>query len=265
MTSVNHNSSRQSPPKPNMPANMLRAIAAQASPRTRAVMSRATNLPRRQMPIGLAVTKARLSVIPRNRPPPVNRSRATAKPARGLKRYVMGINKFVPVAYKNQNWRFFSQLNRGQIIFFNTQNGAPFMFHKKTGERIPLKPRAAWVTDGIHHLAQITKIPRQPRNTWNEYMKRIGYVRKYIIKGQSQRNRKRAIINNAVGRYVSGNLHALNAFSVPDLAWWSKGVNWMNANGNPYVKIGGQWHRYGGRRVTKNNILTNIQLMHSMR
>jgi len=263
MTYVNRSSSKSSPPKPNLPANMLRAIAAQASPATRAAMSRATDVPRRRMPIGLSVTKARLPLIPRNRPPPINRSRAATKPVRGLKRYLVGINKIVPVAYKNQNWRFHTQLNRSQIIFFNTQNGLPFMFHKKTGARIPLKPRAAWVTP--QNLAVITKIPRQPRNTWNEYMKRITHVRKHIIKGQPHRDRKWTAINNAVGRYVGGNLRALDAYSVPNLAWWSQRSNWMNANGEPYVKIGGQWHRYGGNRVTKNNILSNIELMHSMR
>ena len=255
-------SSSPSPPKPNLPPNMLRAIAAQATPEVRRALSRATAVPRRQMPIGLAVTKVGLPVVPRNRPPPINRSHATAKPVRLSKRFTMGINKFVPIAYKNKNWRFYSHLNRNQIIFFNTRNGAPFMIHKKTGARIPLAPRAAWVT--ANNLARIHKHPRRPKNTWDEYMKRTTRIKK-MIKGQPQRNRKLTQINTAVARYVGGNYHALNAYSVPNLAWWAKTANWMSMNGEPYVKRGGQWERYGGARVNKNMILNNIMLAHNLR
>lgn len=256
-------SSSPSPPRPNLTANMLREIAARASPRTRRAMRAATSIPRRQMPIGLAVTKVGPSIIPRLRPPPINRSRATAKPAGGLKRYMSGINKFVPVAYKNRNWRFYSQLNGGQVIFFNTRNGAPFMIHKKTGARIPLKPRAAWVT--ANNLARIPKIARRPKSTWNDYIKRVTRIKEHVIKGQPQRNRKLTEINNAVNKYVGGNLRALNTYSVPNLAWWAKHANWMSMNGDPYVKRGGQWERYGGSRVNKNMILNNIELAHSLR
>jgi hypothetical protein len=174
----------------------------------------------------------------------------------------MGIDKIVPVAYKNRNWQFYSLLNRGQIIFFNTRNGAPFMFHRKTGARIPLKPRAAWVT--AQNLARIEKIPRKPTNTWNEYMKRATRIQR-MIRGKPQRNQRWRTINANVARYTVGNKTALNPYSVPNLAWWAKSTNWMSANGAPYVKRGGQWHRYGGNRVTKNNILNNIQLMNNMR
>jgi hypothetical protein len=242
---------------------MLRAIAAQASLATRRAMRSATSMTRRQMPIGLAVTKVGRPLIPTNRPPPINRSRAMAKPLRSLKSYVLGINRIVPVAYKNRNWRFYSQLNRGQIIFFNTRNGAPFMIHKKTGERIPLAPRAAWVT--ANNLARIYKQPRRPRNTWNEYMKRMTRIKEHVIKGQPKRNAKRNAINAAVARYVGGNYRALNAYSVPNLAWWAKSTNWMSMNGAPYVKRRGQWERYGGARVNKNIITNNIMLAHSLR
>lgn len=242
---------------------MLRAIAAQASPEVRRALRAATSVPRRQMPIGLAVTKVGRPLIPKNRPPPINRSIATAKPVRSLKSYVLGINRVVPIAYKNRNWRFYSQLNRGQIIFFNTRNGAPFMIHKKTGARIPLAPRAAWVT--ANNLARIYKHPRKPKNTWNEYMKRMTRIKEHTIKGQPKRNAKHDAINAAVTRYLNGNRAALNAYTVPDLAWWAKTTHWMSMNGEPYVKRGGQWHRYGGARVTKNMILNNIRLAHSLR
>lgn len=250
----------RSPPKINLSANMLRAIAAQATPAVRQALRTATTIPRRQMPIGLAVTKVGLPVIPRNRPPPVNRSRATAKPAR-LTRFMIGINKVVPIAYKNKNWRFYTQLNGGQFIFFNTRNGVPFMFHKKTGARIPLRGRVAWALNN----QGIPKEPRHPRNTWNEYMKRVTRVKEHVIKGQPQRNRKYAAINAAVENYVNGNYHALNAYTVPNLAWWAQRANWMQMNGAPYVKRGGQWQRYGGARVTKNMITTNIMNAHQLR
>ena len=242
---------------------MLRAIAAQATPQVRRALRAATTMPRRQLPIGLAVTKVGPSVIPLNRPPPVNRSRSAAKPVRGLKSYMLGINKIVPIAYKNRNWRFYSQLNRGQIIFFNTRNGAPFMFHKKTGARIPLAPRAAWVTG--NNLARIYKVERRPKNTWNEYMKRVTRIKQHVIKGQPQRNRKYIAISNAVENYARGHHHALNAYSVPNLAWWAGRAPWMQMNGAPYVKRGGQWERYGGARVTKNTIITNIMNAHYLR
>lgn len=246
-----------SPPGKNLPPNMLREIAKHNS-EVRRVLSKATTLSRRQTPIGLAVTKVGPPVIPRNRPPPINRSVAKAKPEpRSISKYLTGINKFIPIAYKNKNWKSFAQLNRSQFIFFNKPNGIPFMFHKKTGARIPLKPRAAWVLTEPGGLEGISRHNRRPRNTWNAYTKRA-YVVKRTLRGKAQQ--KHNVISNAIQRFKTGNQHALNSFSVPNLAWWSL-IERANRWDRPfYIQRGGQWRRSDSRIVvTKNDILNNIK------
>jgi hypothetical protein len=39
----------------------------------------------------------------------------------------------------------------------------------------------------------------------------------------------------------------------------------MQGNGEPYVKVGGRWHRYGGGEVSRQDIINDIYTMASMR
>lgn len=242
--------------KPNLPANMLRAIAQQASPNTRRAMVRATTIPRRQMPIGLAVTKVGLPVIAKNRPPVINRSRATAKtPA--LRYSSDAIDRANPAAYKNNAWKYYVYLTKDHIAFANTRNGPRFLIDKKTGERKPFPAR----------LNRFDGFPMQARkpgfHTWNVYQKRA--MRNVKLRsGESGRNVAYLDVNRKVRSFLNGNRSALNNVPYSRLIWWAQSKNWMNANGRPYVKHGGKWYRYGGAEVTKKNVINDIKLMNSL-
>ena len=247
--------------KPNLPANMLRAIAQQASPSTRRAMMRATTtIPRRQMPIGLAVTKVGLPVIPKNRPPVVNRSRATAKtPA--LKYSSDAIDRINPVAYKNNTWKYYVYLTKYHIAFANTRNGQPFEINKKTGARKPIPARLGFVQGPLQGMK-----PRKPGfHTWNAYQKRAMRNTK-LRSGKAGHNDAYLDVNRKVRTFLNGNQSALNNVPYSRLIWWAQSKNWMSANGRPYVKRGGKWYRYGGGHVvSKNNVINDIELMNSMR
>ncbi len=78
-------------------------------------------------------------IIPPIRPPPINRSRAVAKPVSGVNKQLSGINLAVPRAYKNTTWRYSVPITSKDFLFFNTFTGPAFTFNPKTGARIPAK------------------------------------------------------------------------------------------------------------------------------
>ena len=247
--------------KPNLQANMLRAIAQQASPSTRRSMMHATTtIPRRQMPIGLAVTKVGLPMIPKNRPPVLNRSRATAKtPA--LKYSSDVIDQINPVAYKNNTWKYYLYLTTGHIAFANTRNGQPFEINKKTGARKPIPARLGFGQGPLQGMK-----PRNPVfHTWNAYQKRAMRNAK-LRSGKAGRTDAYLDVNQKVRTFLNGNQSALNNVPYSRLIWWAQLKNWMTVNGRPYVKREGKWYRYsGGNVVSKNNVIHDIELFNSLR
>jgi hypothetical protein len=254
-----------SPKKPNLPANMLRTIAQQASPGTRRAMSRATTpYTRRTLPIGLAVTKVGGPIVPRNRPPVVNRSRATAKTPKAGVGAFNWIDQLSPQAYKNNAWRFYLQGNsrRGRqiMIFLNTPRGNPFTFNK-VGRRVPITHLQGHAWRG--HLRQ-----RRPTyHTWGEYQKRLAKGER-LRRGRPKLMGILRTVDRKVKRFVNGDRHALDDVPFSLLIMWANTTEWMNANGKPYVKnIHNKiWRRYGSQQpLNKNMILNNINLMHSMR
>lgn len=245
-------------PIPNLPVNMLREIAAK-SPSTRRAMVRATTIPRRQMPIGLAVTKVGPPLIPKNRPPVINRSRAVAKSV-PLKYSSDPIDRVNPMAYKNNAWKFYIHLRRNHIAFANNRNGQPFEIDKKTGGRKPIPARLGFGAGPLRGMQA-----RKPGfHTWNAYQKRAMRDRR-LRSGEAGHMTAYLEVNRKVRQYLNGNMSALNNVPYSRLIWWAQSKNWMNANGRPYVKLRGKWHRYGGNVVTKNNVINDIILMNSMR
>ena len=256
----------KSPTVPNLPMEMLREIAQRASPKTRRTLARAmTPYTRRTMPIGLAVTKVGAPAISPRRPPVINRSVARAKPVRGTSGGFRGrgnpIDYVVPAAYKNPNWRYYMFLGAQHILFLNSPNGRPYLIDKKTGRRRETNVQRKF------HLGPLNMREYKPRtanHTWQAYLKRAEKARRYA-KGSNIRMSKFGAINQSVERFLNGNRSALNRWTIPNLAWWAKGRNWMQGNGEPYVKIGGRWHRYGGAEVTRQDIINDIRTGASMR
>lgn len=242
--------------KPYLPPELLMKIA--SSPKTRAAMSRATNkYTRRTLPIGLAVTTVGASLVPRARPPAINRSRAVAK-AVPLRFSKDPIDRKNPAAYKNNTWQFYDPYRRHHILFSNTRNGQPFLINKN-GTR---KPVPAKLLEHQRYAPQ----PRKPAfHTWEAYTKRYLKNRR-IAGGQGARNAKRAQMNMNIQRHLNGNTKALNKYSLSNMVWWANPTNWMSANGQPYVKYKGYWARYGSNGVlTKNDIINDIKLKNSLR
>ena len=244
-----------SPNRPNLPANMLRYIARTASPQTRRAMSRAT-IPytRRTMPIGLQVTKVGAPIVPRNRPPVVNRSRATAKTPKITRGSANDIDRIVPQAYKNNAWQYYYRPMQHLVLFLNTPKGVPYTFNKH-GKRIN-----AQVPDHIGNWRGRLRLRRKTYHTWNAYQKRIMNFR-----GLKESTLPRVLtdIDAKVQRFVHGDRHALDNVPFTRLIMWANMNRRMSSNGSPYVrnvhnKI---WRRYGsGQNLTKNMILNNINL-----
>jgi hypothetical protein len=201
-----------------LPNNILRLIASHADPKTKRTM---------------VVARA----IPRSPP--------RAKPLKFSKEPIDRIN---PIAYKNKEWKFYVYWNKAHILFKNTSNGVPFLIDKKTGTRknIPLRL-------GVGNTNPFK--PRKQNHTWQGYIKR-SILDSRLQAGQGVRNQKQKNIDANVQKFLGGNSHILNKYSIPNLVYWASKTDWM---GNPYVKRGGQWSRYAGPNLTKNNILNNIR------
>ena len=257
---------RQTSLVPNLPPEMVREIAKAASPKTHRRLVRATTpYTHRTLPIGLAVTRVGRSVVSPRRPPVINRSVARAKPVRGTKGGFKGVkypsDVVVPAAYKNPNWRYYQYYDKNHVLFLNTPNGRAYLIDKKTGRR-----RTTNVEAKLHLAPANVRMykPRTANHTWQAYLKRAEKAQRYV-KGVNIRVSKWGAINQSVERFLNGNTSALNRWTIPNLAWWAKGSRWMSGNGEPYVKIGGQWHRYGGNKVTRQNIINDIYTAANMR
>lgn len=245
-------------PSPNLPANMLRYIARTASPQTRRAMSRATTpYTRRTVPIGLQVTKVGAPIVPRNRPPVVNRSRATAKTPKITRGSSNSIDRIAPQAYKNNRWQYYSPVRRHVVLFLNTPKGVAYTFNKQ-GQRVNVTP--AFIAK--HEIAQnwrrvSLKQRRKNYHTWDAYQKRLSGRK------ESTLPRVLADIDAKVQRFVHGDRHALDDVPFTRLIMWANMNRRMSANGRPYIrdvhnKI---WRRYGSnQQLNKNMILNNINL-----
>ena len=254
-----------SPKKPNLPANMLRHIARTASPRTLRALSRATTpYTRRTMPVGLQVTKVGAPAVSVVRPPVVNRSRATAKTPKITTGSSDAIDRAAPQAYKNNRWQYYSHLKKNVVLFLNTPKGAPYTFNKQ-GQRVNVSPAFLARHELPDNWRRMSlKLRRKNFHTWDAYQKRL--MRFSGLKGSTLPN-VLAGINAKVQRFVSGDRHALDNVPYSRLIMWANVTNWMRANGTPYVRNTQNqvWRRYGsGENLTKNMIMNNIELMHSM-
>jgi len=260
--SQSHSPANRTPP-PNLPENMLREMLSHASPRTRRRFAQATTrnfYTRRTLPIGLQVTKVGPSQFPSHTPRVINRSRAVAK-ASPLRLSGDSIDRINPAAYKNNTWRFYRVWNRNHILFTNTRNGNPFILDKRTGARKPVPARLGIANGPLQRLTA----RKNGFHTWTAYIKRAMRNRR-LIAGKGVRNAKYTRINTNVQRLLDGNNRALNRYSVPNLVFWANPTQWMQMNGTPYVKYRGQWARHGSNSVlTKNDIIENIRLQHSLR
>ena len=240
-----------SPKKPNLPANMMRAIAQQSNQPTRRALSRALDpYTRRTLPIGLAVTKTAplVSVV---RPPVVNRSRATAKTPK-IKLSRDWIDQTHPQAYKDNRWRYYYPVYRNFVVFLNTPGGNPFKFNKH-GKRVNVPLMQLNHLNIRRNWRGFLKQRRPTFHTWSEYQKRLV---------NSQTNVR---LDAKIKRYVRGNRRALNSVSFNQLFRWAQRNRRMAANGPPYVfnSETGHWHRHGANSSTplnKWNILDNINL-----
>ena len=245
-------------PSPNLPANMLRYIARTASPQTRRAMSRATTpYTRRTMPIGLQVTKVGAPIVPRNRPPVVNRSRAVAKTPKITRGSSNSIDRIVPQAYKNNRWQYYSHIKRHVVLFLNTPKGAAYTFNKQ-GQRVNVTPAFLTKHELPDNWRRVSlKQRRKNYHTWDAYQKRLSGSK------ESTLPRVLADIDAKVQRFVHGDRHALDNVPFTRLIMWANMNRRMSANGSPYIrnvhnKI---WRRYGsGQNLTKNMILNNINL-----
>lgn len=253
---------------------MLREIASHASPNTRRAMARATAIPRRQTPIGLAVTKVGLPVIPKNRPSPVNRSRAVAKTP--IVRYSSDpIDRTNPAAYKNNTWKYYLYLTKHHIAFANavqvpgrggrlrTRPGQPYLINERTGAHKPIPAR---LQNRFDSWLGKMNVRRPTYHTWNAYQKRLMRDSK-LQAGQPGYHTMIMNVNRKVENFVNGKQNALNDVPFTRLLLWSQTKNWMNANGRPYVREkNGKWYPYGSNvPLTKNRLMNNIKILHSYR
>jgi len=249
-----------SPKNPNLPANMLRYIARTASPQTRRAMARATTpYTRRTLPIGLQVTKVGSSVVPRNRPPVVNRTRATAKTPM-ISRGGDSIDRVAPQAYKNNRWQYYSPVRRHVVLFLNTPKGAAFTFNKQ-GQRVNVTPAFLAKHELPDNWRRLSlKQRRKNYHTWDAYQKRL---MKFRGGKRSILPRLLADIDAKVQRFIHGDRHALDDVPYSRLILWANANRRMSANGTPYVKntSTGKWRRVTSNQpLSKNNILNNINL-----
>lgn len=260
-------SPKKSPtPIPSLPPNVMREIAKKLSPRNRRAFSTATSkYTRRTLPIGLAVTKVGAPIVSVNRPPVINRSMATAKtPIVRVSNQV--INRIVPAAYKNPNWKYYAFVTSKYIAFKNTPNGPAYFVNKKTGVRKGANAvtahlrRAGLRSDLLTTVYSNRWKPRTNKHTLQAYYKRANYSKRYL-KGHWKRYDKTRAIGANVVRYKAGNTRALNKWSVYNLAWWADSSH-LAVNGPPYVRRGGKLYRpeSSNRPLTKRDILYNINL-----
>jgi len=243
-----------SPPRstqPNLPPELKAHIANllgknKTALNTRALFSRIMNKTHRaKLPIGLAVLNVGPRPVPRTRYPVINRSRAAAKAPR-LRMSTNIIDKYFPIAYKNNAWRFYSPVyvggRFGYFLFFNTRNGQPFLINKKTGQRknVPLRY-------GVIHPAEHRIWPRKNIHTWNAYMKRL------------TKNIPMKQVGKLIQKYVHGDRTALDRVSLEML------IRWINHDkrmaGTLYNKRNGVWYSINrGREINRADVLENINL-----
>lgn len=252
---------------PNLPSNMIARIGQLAEPRTRRSMSRATSRvlqSSRGGPIGLASGRVGRSIVSVNRPPVVNRSRATSKTPRIRKGSTNPVDTIAPQAYKNNQWKYYSKVAHQVVLFLDSKKGEPFVFNKH-GRRVMVTPEFLARHEIVPQWRNFTLRNRRPNfHTWSAYQKRLETSRrlkKSTLNGAMQN------INARVNRYIAGNRHALDDVPLSRLIFWANITNWMRGNGAPYVRNpGSPWRRYGSNvRLTKNMVLENINLMASLR
>lgn len=137
------------------------------------------------------------------RPPP--RGGRTRDPAvyRTLRKYKYveyepknALNKVLPIAYKNMNWKYFAIPANGPPLFFNTYNSKPFVINSRTGARrnVPARfaaaqPNQAW-TQELRRTGGVRR--RKDVHTWPAYLKRTSKFVKYA-KGDPVRQK---LLNN---------------------------------------------------------------------
>jgi hypothetical protein len=200
-------------PAPNLPPEMLREIAKALSPRNARVLRSVTNkYTRKTLPIGLAVTRVGRSKINIQRPPVINCSMATAKTPR-VRYSNENIDRVIPAAYKNPQWKYYLYLTQNKIAFKNTPNGQPYTVNNKTGAR----KRNSRLNETILNSGWK---PRTNRHTLQAYYKRAEKSTKYE-KGHWKRLNKKQAINGNVALYRNGNRAALNKWTLSNLAWWA--------------------------------------------
>jgi len=243
----------------NLPYDILREIASK-DPQVRKEMSRAiTSYKRTTMPIGLAVTKVGSKIISPNRRV-INRSTMKQKKEPFASVLRRPVNAGVPVALKNKNWKFYTSArmwpsNVPTVVFYNSKNGQGFMINKKTGARKPTQGR-------FNFIQNRPKESRKSNDTYQDYLKRANKAKR-IFGGQESRTKKKNLINANVKVFLNtGNKSVLDKWTLPDLVWWSKHTVWANGN---YVKRGVKWTHGGGRNVTRNSLLEDIQILNSIR
>lgn len=268
-----------SSPLPSLPPNVLLKIASKATPKTHASMSRAATIPsfytRRQMPIGLAVTKVGSPLVPPRRHPPLNRSslRKIAVSARipnPFGRYydirskkLNRLNRVNPMAYRNKNWKYYTYDTRtgGHAVFFNTPKGDPFWINKRTGARIPFNASSRAATRlefGPLQSIRSRLKERKKVHTWENYLTRRANAFQYA-RGKNQRSTKLASISRAVNKMLNeNNTSNVNKVTNSDLLWWVKHTNWMDPRS--YNIRNKKLVTSGGTTLNRKGIMNNIRV-----
>jgi len=232
---------------------MLYEIGKKGSPRERRIIESFYRYPRRQEPIGLAVTKVGINPL-RSVPKVIVRKN---RPAAFTSRMARPIDKRIPLAYKNTSWKYY--INSGDaFLFYNSKNGRPFMIDKRNGARKPVHARFMYLNNVPKNRLHV----RKSNDTWHNYLKRANKTGR-LLKGQPSRNAKLALIKSDVNKFVNGNNSVMNKWTIPDIMFWVQKTNWMSPV--EYVRMGGRWRHYGsGQNLTRNNLLNNIKNFHTL-
>jgi len=229
------------------------------SPRNQSAVRTAMNqYTRKTLPVGLAVTKVGPPKIPIQRPPVINRSMSSAKTPR-VTNSNEDIDRRIPAAYKNPNWKYYIYLDKEHVLFKNTPNGEPYTINKKTGMRRTTDIARVLGRWNIEPQGLRWKARKTPKHTWQEYLKRLERSLR-THRGAWKRYDKKHQMNNNVKKYKEGNTSALNKWTLPNLVWWGK------TEGHPfkYFKSYGKYYRHGQvDPITRKNILNNLHLFNS--